>query len=120
MGDARAWEACTRVKGDIRKLEWIAAGLAAVAILGLLAIVLMPREAPTPTPPAAPEPRPILQAVGPKLTSNQTSQPLSLYGENLVPGLRLVLGAPLSREVPLKVVDARHAYARLPPDLTLP
>ncbi|RKG57420.1 MtsA protein, partial [Corallococcus exercitus] len=65
-------------------------------------------------------PRPILQAVGPKLTSNQTSQPLSLYGENLVPGLRLVLGAPLSREVPLTVADGRHAYARLPADLTLP
>ncbi|RKI52792.1 MtsA protein [Corallococcus sp. AB049A] len=118
MEDARAREACTRVKGDIRRLEWIATGLAVVAVLGVLAIVMMPQEAPGP--PAPPEPRPVLQAVGPKLTSNQTSQPLSLYGENLVPGLRLVLGAPLSREVPLKVVDARHAYARLPADLTLP
>ncbi|MBN8228986.1 MtsA protein [Corallococcus macrosporus] len=118
MEDARAREARTRVKGDIRKLEWIAVGLAGVAILGLLAIVVLPREAPEPPQPAPP--RPILQAVGPKLTSNQTSQPLSLYGENLVPGLRLVLGAPLSREVPLTVADARHAYARLPADLRLP
>ncbi|WP_368669019.1 YncE family protein, partial [Corallococcus sp. CA053C] len=70
--------------------------------------------------PAAPEARPLLQAVGPRLTSNQTSQPLSLYGEGLVPGLRLVLGAPFARELPLTVVDARHAYARLPADLALP
>ncbi|NOK39583.1 N-acetylmuramoyl-L-alanine amidase, partial [Corallococcus exercitus] len=34
------------MKGDIRKLKWIAMGLAGVAILGLLAIVVMPREAP--------------------------------------------------------------------------
>lgn len=98
------------------------AGLGALVLLGLLTFALKPRSAPPPPPaharPAAP--RPILQSVGPKLTSNQTSQPLSLYGEDLVPGLRLVLGAPLAREVPLTVVDARHAYARLPPDLALP
>ncbi|WP_328707046.1 MtsA protein [Citreicoccus inhibens] len=64
-------------------------------------------------------PRPRLVSVGPKLTSNQTSQPLAVYGENLVPGLKLALGAPLSRQLPLSVVDARHAYARLPADVAL-
>ncbi len=34
--------------------------------------------------------------------------------------MRLALGPPLSRELPLKVVDARHAYTRLPAGLTLP
>ncbi len=62
---------------------------------------------------------PRLDSVGPRLTSNQTSQPLAIHGEGLVPGLRLVLGPPLSRELPLVVVDARHAYARLPADLEM-
>ncbi|WP_375771152.1 MtsA protein [Archangium gephyra] len=62
---------------------------------------------------------PRLDAVGPRLTSNQTSQPLAIHGEGLVPGLRLVLGPPLSRELPLSVVDARHAYTRLPADLEM-
>ncbi|WP_239470897.1 MtsA protein [Archangium violaceum] len=63
---------------------------------------------------------PRLDAVGPRLTSNQTSQPLAVHGEGLVPGLRLVLGPPLSRELPLTVLDSRHAYVRLPSDLGIP
>ncbi|HEY0095812.1 MAG TPA: MtsA protein, partial [Archangium sp.] len=71
---------------------------------------------------ASPErvPHPRLDSVGPRLTSNQTSQPLAIHGEGLVPGLRLALGPPLSRELALTVVDARHAYARLPLGLVLP
>ncbi|MCP3138998.1 NHL repeat-containing protein [Pyxidicoccus xibeiensis] len=61
-----------------------------------------------------------LTSVGPRLLSNETSQPLSIQGERLVPGLTLALGPPLSRELPLTVVDSRHAYARLPADLALP
>lgn len=61
-----------------------------------------------------------LQGVGPRLTSNQTSQPLAVYGEGLEPGMRLALGPPVSRELALKVVDARHAYTRLPADVVLP
>ncbi|HEX8697340.1 MAG TPA: MtsA protein, partial [Myxococcaceae bacterium] len=68
-----------------------------------------------PTPSAA-----RLLSVGPRLTSNQTAQPLAVYGERLEPGMRLALGPPLSRELPLKVVDERHAYTRLPADVTLP
>ncbi len=68
----------------------------------------------------APAPHPVLGSVGPRLTSNQTSQPLSVHGEGLVPGLRLVLGPPLSLELPLTVVDSRHAHARLPAGLGLP
>ena len=123
MGDAPGPEARARVTGRIR---WVALTAGALGVLGLAAVGMKLRgQPPRPQPPpvAAPvpqEPRPVLQAVGPKLTSNQTSQPLSLYGEGLVPGLRLMLGAPFTRELPLTVVDARHAYARLPADLTLP
>jgi hypothetical protein len=73
---------------------------------------------PNPTDPARVAAR--LVAVGPRLTSNQTSEPLSVYGEGLEQGMRLALGPPVSRELPLKVVDARHAYARLPAGVELP
>ncbi|HVG61241.1 MAG TPA: MtsA protein, partial [Hyalangium sp.] len=75
-------------------------------------------SAPNPTDPARAAAR--LVAVGPRLTSNQTSEPLSVYGEGLEQGMRLALGPPVSRELPLKVVDARHAYARLPAGVVLP
>jgi hypothetical protein len=65
-----------------------------------------------------PEPR--LADVGPRVVSNQTGQPLSLYGQNLRKGMKLRLSAPFDRTVPLTVVDPGHAYARLPTDLTLP
>ena len=61
-----------------------------------------------------------LTGVGPRVVSNQTSQPVSLYGENLRRGMKLRLSEPFDRAVPMTVVDARHAYARLPSDLTLP
>jgi DNA-binding beta-propeller fold protein YncE len=95
-------------------------GVAAVlvAVLGAVGVVALRRDAPVP--PEAFVPAPRLVSVGPRLTSNETSQPLSVYGERLVPGLRLVLGPPLSRELPLTVVDAGHAYARLPAGLALP
>lgn len=60
-----------------------------------------------------------LTEVGPRVVSNQTSQPISLYGENLRPGMKLRLSAPFERTVPMTVADGRHAYARLPADLTL-
>ncbi|WP_223752400.1 MtsA protein [Myxococcus sp. RHSTA-1-4] len=100
-----------------------------VAALGVMlaaaGVVVLRRGAPTPEPAGPTTPvestsRPKLVSVGPKLTSNETSQPLSVYGERLVPGLKLVLGPPLSRELPLVVVDAGHAYARLPAGLALP
>lgn len=77
-------------------------------------------EAASASPVAASTVGPRLLSVGPKLVSNETSQPLSVYGERLTPGLRLVLGPPLARELPLVVVDAGHAYARLPAGLALP
>jgi hypothetical protein len=74
--------------------------------------------APHPTSPTRAAAR--LVAVGPRLTSNQTSEPLAVHGEGLEQGMRLALGPPVSRELPLKVVDARHAYARLPAGVVLP
>ncbi|HTS82381.1 MAG TPA: MtsA protein [Myxococcaceae bacterium] len=58
--------------------------------------------------------------VGPRMVSNQTTQPISLLGENLRRGMRLRIGPPFDRTVPLAVEDARHAHARLPADLVLP
>lgn len=106
--------------GPVTHLTRNLAVLAAVAVLGTVAGVLVTHRDEAPRAGVAEVAGPKLTSVGPKLTSNQTSQPLAVYGEHLRPGLRLVLGAPLSLEVPLKVVDAGHAYARLPVGLALP
>ncbi len=55
---------------------------------------------------------PKLTSAGPRLLSNQTSQPITVLGENLRPGLALKLGVPINVALPLTVVDAHHAYAR--------
>jgi hypothetical protein len=99
--------------------------LAVLAALALCAaavafLALRPREAVAPRPVEPSRPAARLLSVGPRLTSNQTAQPLAVYGEGLEPGMRLVLGPPLSRELALKVVDARHAYTRLPAEVALP
>lgn len=64
--------------------------------------------------------KPKLSAIGPKLLSNQTSQPITLYGERFTQGLSLELGAPLNEVVRLEVVDDTLAFARLPGGLDLP
>jgi DNA-binding beta-propeller fold protein YncE len=55
-----------------------------------------------------------LLEVGPRLLSNETSEPLQIYGIGLSSGMSLVFGPPLQRRLPLHVVDGSHAYARLP------
>jgi DNA-binding beta-propeller fold protein YncE len=87
---------------------------------GVALFVSRSREQPPARPEEPTRPAARLVAVGPRQTSNQTSQPLAVYGEGLEPGMRLALGPPVSRELPLKVVDARHAYTRLPADVVLP
>ena len=52
--------------------------------------------------------------MGPRLVSNQTSQPLSVVGEGLVVGMALQLAAPVSKSFPLVILDPQHAFARLP------
>jgi hypothetical protein len=64
------------------------------------------------------EPR--LRDLGPRMVSNQTAQPLALVGEHFLEGMRVHLGAPFSRELVATVLDAHHAYVRLPADLQLP
>lgn len=76
-----------------------------------------PAEAPDAGPPTATGPH--LASVGPRLLSNQTSQPVSVQGERLTPGLSLALGPPVERAFPLTVLDERHAYTRLPAHLAL-
>ena len=65
-------------------------------------------------------PDPHLIDVGPRVVSNQTAQPLALYGSNFRRGMKLRLEKPFDRTVAVTVVDEGHAYARIPADLTLP
>ena len=110
------------LKGLACKWRVLAALVAVVAAAGVWVLRRDARgpEAPGGTPSMQSASRPRLMSLGPRLVSNETSQPLSIHGERLVPGLKLVLGPPLSRELPLVVVDAGHAYARLPAGLALP
>ena len=110
------------LKGLACKWRVLAALVAVVAATGVWVLRRDARgpEAPGGTPSMQSASRPRLMSLGPRLVSNETSQPLSIHGERLVPGLKLVLGPPLSRELPLVVVDAGHAYARLPAGLALP
>src|SRR4051812_12016870 len=61
---------------------------------------------------------PTLLSVGPRLISNQTSQPLTLNGEHFAQGMVLVL--PNQRELQVTVLDEHHGYTRLPADAELP
>ena len=65
-------------------------------------------------------PAPVLRDIGPRQLSNQTSQPLALVGDHFYRGMTLELGPPFGQSLPVTVLDAHHAYARLPADLTLP
>jgi len=58
-----------------------------------------------------------LTAVGPRLVSDQTGYALAVYGAGLAPGMRLRAPAPVGRDLPLEVVDAGHAYTRIPKEL---
>lgn len=61
-----------------------------------------------------------LAAIGPRFVSNQTRQPLQVYGAGLTDGMSLHLGAPVDRDLPVTAVDPGHAFAVLPPDIELP
>src|SRR5215468_6827966 len=54
-----------------------------------------------------------LRGIGPRLISNQTSQPLAVYGDGFQSGMRLHLGAPFERDVAVAVLDKQHGYLRL-------
>ncbi len=75
-----------------------------------------PRADPVPDAGAAPV-GPRLLAVGPRLISNQTSQPISVWGERLTEGLTLELSGAATLSLPLTVLDPGHAFARLPAHL---
>lgn len=104
----------------MKRMKRILAALAVLAVLVAVGGVLVSSQRRGAPEAVGEVPRPRLSSLGPRLTSNQTSEPLAVYGERLRPGLRLSLGPPLSRELPLHVVDAGHAYARLPGGLALP
>lgn len=83
-------------------------------------------KAAPPAPPAAPDAAaapagPRLLDVGPRFVSNQTSQPLALYGEQLDAKVLTVTvkgpddSAITTLSIPTVKVDDRHLYARLPP-----
>ncbi len=54
-----------------------------------------------------------LKAVGPRLISNQTSQPIAIYGSGFRHGARLHLGGPFNRDASIATWDDSHGYARL-------
>lgn len=61
-----------------------------------------------------------LTGVSPRTLSNDTSQPLFLWGRGFRAGLRVRLGSPFERELPLAVVDDTCGSVRLPADVVLP
>ncbi len=79
------------------------------------------QRADTPSARAVPDAgaRATLGVVGPRLLSNQTSQPLTVTGEGLAPGMTLELEGAVTLSLPLRVLDASHAFARLPGELDL-
>ncbi len=81
-----------------------------IAVLTAVGAWWFSRRSPIPVP----VPSAHLSRVGPTRASNQTSQPLALYGDGLLSGMQLQVGAPVSRTLPVTVVDPGHAYARLP------
>lgn len=85
---------------------------AAVLIVVASGILLLVRR--HPIQPARPAETVRLQAIGPRLVSNQTSQPLALYGSGFRAGMQVVLDDPASA-LPATVLDDGHAYVRLPP-----
>lgn len=82
--------------------------VAVLVVAGVMAWQWRTRAHPKPPPPLQ------LTRVGPLRISNQTSQPITLYGEGFTPGLQLRVGAPLSKVLPLVVAGTNQAYARLP------
>lgn len=58
-------------------------------------------------------------AIGPRLLSNQTSQPITVVAEKLSASSKLVLGPPVSKVLDLNVLDERHGFTRLPAGLEL-
>ncbi|MBL8953335.1 MAG: MtsA protein [Myxococcaceae bacterium] len=64
-------------------------------------------------------PRPSFEisTVGPRLLSNQTSNPLSVTGRGLKTGMKLDVGG---LTVVLTALDDGHAFGRLPPGMKLP
>lgn len=91
-----------------------------LALLLLAAGCRRPDNAPAAAVPDAGPPRPTLLSAGPRLLSNQTSQPLTVRGERLSPGAKLKLGPPVDRTLALTVLSPEHAFARLPAHLPLP
>ncbi|MBZ4400249.1 MtsA protein [Myxococcus sp. AS-1-15] len=121
----RGMRDAARVTSALRRWSLLTVGVLLWSAAGVVGYRLSAREPRGQPPPRAQGPTPPttgprLTGVGPRLTSNETSQPLSVHGEQLVTGLRLSLGPPLSLELPLRVVDSRHAFARLPSGLKLP
>ncbi len=87
----------------------LAAVVASVTLL-LFGIVSRDGGAPSASPPR-------LLAAGPRMVSNHADYPLMIYGENLRPGLRLMVG---DRSLPTTLVDEGHLTALLPAGTAIP
>lgn len=82
----------------------------------LLVLCFLACTKPAAVPDAGP-PRARVVSVGPRLLSNQTSNPLTVTGTGLKSGMKLDVG---SVGVELTALDERHAYGRLPAGFAIP
>src|SRR5262249_33787359 len=89
-----------RVANPKRIALWISAAALLIAVVLVKAATPSSRRDS-----AARQPIVLLKGVGPRSTSNQTEQPLAVYGVGFKAGIRLRLGAPFDRELPLTVLD---------------
>jgi YVTN family beta-propeller protein len=62
---------------------------------------------------------PRLGSVGPHLVSNQTATPVTIYGEHLTAGAKLIVGAPFNLSLPTLFADDRHLSAVIPAGLAV-
>lgn len=64
-----------------------------------------------------PSARATVESIGPRLVSNQTSNPLRVHGTGLKSGMKLDVAG---TSVTLTALDDRHAYGRLPAGIAIP
>ncbi|HEY4222738.1 MAG TPA: MtsA protein, partial [Myxococcota bacterium] len=61
-----------------------------------------------------------LRGISPRSMSNETAQPLLLFGRGFSPTQKLHAGAPVDRDLALVIDDGTHAHALLPAGIALP
>jgi len=108
----------------VRRGQWVMVGVGSLAVSAALLALVQGRDvrpvAPSGRVSTSESPRSRLDAIGPRLFSNQTDQALALYGQGLPEGGRLVLSWGAERvELPTRRLDDGHAVAVVPEGLSV-